>query len=74
MNAKRLLKFIHKINYTAAYEKNDEPLNDYDEGFKAACNTIISGVIGISLTPRNLYHRFWIWRYKAKAKTHLREL
>jgi len=77
MKAKRLLKFIHGINYTIGYEKNDIPLTDYDEGFKAACNVIIGGIKGISWTPmRNLYHRFWIWRcrrvsvqYKAKGES-----
>jgi len=70
MNAKRLLKFIRGINYTAGYEKNGVPLTEYDEGFKAACNVIIGGIKGISWTPmRNLYHRFWIWRYKAKGES-----
>lgn len=73
MKAKRLLKFIRGINYTAGYEKNDVPLTDYDKGFKAACNVIIGGIIiskGISWTPmKNLYHRIWIWRYKAKGES-----
>ena len=68
MKAKGLLKFIRNVNYTVEYEKNDVPLTEYDEGFKAACNVIIGGVIGLSWTPlRNLYHRFWIWRNRAKA-------
>jgi len=70
MNAKRLLKFIRKVNYTVDCEKNDVPLSEYDQGFKAACNLIIGGIKGISWTPlRNLYHRLWIWRYEAKGES-----
>jgi len=70
MNAERLLSFINKINYTAGYERNGISLNDYDEGFKAACNIVIGGIKGISWTPmRDLFHRFWIWRYKAKGES-----
>lgn len=68
MDINRLLKFIRKINYTTSYEKNDVPLTEYDQGFKAACNVIIGGIRGISWTPlRNLRHRLWIWRNKTKV-------
>ncbi len=70
MNANRLLKFIRGINYTTGFEKNGVKLSGYDQGFKAACNLIIGGVLGLSWTPiRNLYHRFWIWRNKAKVES-----
>jgi len=44
MKAKTLLKFIRKIDYTIAYENNDVPLTEYDEGFKAACCLLVGAV------------------------------
>jgi len=69
MDTKKLLKFIHLINYTTEKEKNKEPLTGYDEGFKAACNLTIGAIKGLSWTPfKNLCHRLWIWRNRKDLK------
>lgn len=66
MKAKTLLKFIRKIDYTIAYENNDVPLTEYDEGFKAACCLLVGAVkiYDFSRIRHFFYKLYFRLRYK----------
>lgn len=62
MRAKKLINKIYELDYTIGYEKNNIPLSDYDEGFKAACNVIIGIAYGLSWTfLKYLWYKLYFW-------------